>query len=264
MSRNKQEEKYHLERFAESFSEFPDGIRDYAETSADKPDLMVHALEGIIGIEHTRLFRIPDSTTNITMQEQEALQNRIVAKAHEAYQAAGGRAAYLCVYFDDRVPLRPNDVPTYSDKLTDAMRIVEAEIGSGIESDFLIENWKYNQRFPNGLPPGIRSLHFNYVSKPGFELWDVARSTAVPSLTQEQIQAKIDEKEKRLDEYRNRCNQVSRCYQVWLLIVFDSSAPSSHFDTPTEVLTTSYKSNFDRVFLMNLFSNSILPLSLIT
>jgi hypothetical protein len=197
------------------------------------------------------------------MQKQEALQNQIVAKAHEAYQATGSRAAYLCVYFDDRVPLRKAEVRIYSLKLAEAMRIVEAEIGSGIESDFLIENWKYNQRFPDGLPPGIHLLHFNYVSKPRFELWDVARSTAVRSLTQEQIQAKIGEKEKRLHEYRARCSQVSQYYQVWLLIVFDLSAPSSHFDLPTNVRMTSYKSNFDRVFLMNLFSNSILPLSLI-
>jgi hypothetical protein len=263
MSRNKKEEKYHLERFAESFSEFPNGIRDYAETSADKPDLMVHAPEGIIGIEHTRLFRIPDSPAEPIMQEQEALQNRIVTGAHEAYQAAGGRAAYLLVYFDERVPLRQAEVVMYSGKLTEAMRFLEIELGSESNSKFLIENWKYNQRFPNGLPPGIHSIHFNYVTKPGFELWGAARTAFIPSLTQERIQAKIGDKEKRLDDYRTRCNQLGRCYQVWLLIVCDLSAPSSHFDLPNDVRAVSYKSNFDRVFLMKLFSNSILPLSLI-
>lgn len=74
---------------------------------------------------------------------------------------------------------------------TGAMRFAETQ---GI--DGRIYAWKYNQRFPNGLPAGIHSLHYEYVSNPDFEHWDVARSTAVPSLTQEKIQARIDEKER--------------------------------------------------------------------
>jgi hypothetical protein len=252
---SKREERFHLRVFAKCYSEFPVGRCRYGRPP--DPDLVVHTEQGRIGIEHTRLFRIADQP-NKPMQRQEALQNRIVTNARDTYRAAGGRDAHLSVYFDDRVTLGKADVAMYSDKLADAMRVIEAELGSHIKADVPIQihNWEYNRRFPNGLPAGFQLLYFDYVSKPGFECWGVAHGTVVPLLRQDHIQAKIDNKEKRLAGYR------ANCQQVWLLIVADGSTPSTRFDFPADVRTIPYKSHFDRAFLMESFSNLIVNLSL--
>jgi hypothetical protein len=239
---SKRVEIFHLLQFVSSYTELPEGnfILD------DKPDLRLVTSSGVIGIEHTQILED-------RLKAQENLQDKAVALAKSLYNQSDGPMLWLDVVFDNHVALRSKAVEHIARALADAMLGIDRRLGPELIMNqwVNVESWQYNMQYPETLPPQISAVHFKYVDNPKSVLWAVSRSTMVPHLSADQIQATVDEKADKLTEYRTRCSEV------WLLIVADGGAPSSISDLPADNADHVYTSSFDRLFFFDDFSDTI-------
>ncbi|HEX8237598.1 MAG TPA: hypothetical protein VF600_16695 [Abditibacteriaceae bacterium] len=239
---SKRVEIFHLLRFVNSYAELPEGdfILD------DKPDLGLVTSSGVLGIEHTQILEDK-------LKAQENLQDKVVALAKNLYDQSNGPMLWLDIVFDNHVALQRKAVEHTALALADSMLGIEQPLGAEriVNQWVYVENWQYNLRYPNTLPPPIAAVHFKYVDNPRNVLWAVSRSSVVPHLSADQIQAKVDEKADKLSEYQTKCSEV------WLLIVADGGAPSSISDLPTDTAGHVYTSSFDRLFFFDNFSDTI-------
>jgi hypothetical protein len=86
-------------------------------------------------------------------------------------------------------------------------------------------------------------------------VWGPNYGYAVPGVSIDLIEERLRDKESRLDEYRRRCDEV------WLLIVTDTGTRASHFDVPGSVVSATYSTGFERLYLLIIFHHSLLRLS---
>lgn len=234
----------HLTRFKEHCPDFPKGELEYG----DDPDLIVHTPDGLLGIEHTRIFR-PDRTDQIVPQEQESLEERIVNLARERYESRGGPPVTVTPYFNPHIRLGKKDVDPIAERLCDIVcRYLPATDGQVI-----LETYHLGLQV---LPTEIWAVIINRY--PGFKemFWGAARSGVVPDLEPDYLDEIIRNKETRRQKY------LKRCSHIWLLIVEDGSAPSSYFTITDSAISRTYKSGFDRVFLFNNFDCKVIELKL--
>jgi hypothetical protein len=245
-------ERFHLDTFLRLMPTIGNGHREYG----GKPDLLLHGNEHRLGVEHTRLFQ----PQHPPLQERESLENRLVAKAWKIYSSdATGFPLNLSVCFDERESLRKEDINPYATRLASTVRRLDKAIGDAdyLERFLVFETWRLNKEWPQALPEVIGELLYERVSKKEYELWSTPRSCMLPALSKTQIQARLDHKEKKLPWYRQTCDSV------WLLIVLDGGSPATYQSVDDGLFTLRYTSSFDRVFLMERFSEKLHELKLI-
>ena len=105
---------------------------------------------------------------------------------------------------------------------------------------------------PEGLyEQGVSSLsilrHRN-LTKP---FWSVSQSGFVPESTGTMVQAVVDRKNQNCGAYR------AKAKQLWLVIISGSKGLHSILDFDGDVLSTEYRSEFDRIFLFRTFGASV-------
>ena len=222
----------------------------------DVPDLIVHHNGKVVGIEHTRLYREdPTIPAGRQLRPQEKIHWRLVKRANEIFQQLSNRLLWLYVTFKEPLNYRQCDIEHEAIILA---RSVLAALSRSPASDtgesvVRMQSWQAEQ---HGLPfrAGVDAYDFTVVYKPGLELWAPVYGGAVPTLTPEQLEVVIGEKETRLDRYR------SRCATVWLLVVTDAGLPSSHFDITDALEHHVFRSSFDRIFLLTPFQRRLIEL----
>lgn len=230
LTQNEREQYSHILRFKESFSEFPAGILCFD----DNPDVLVKTSEGILGVEHTRLFWGD-------LKEQESLEQRIVDRAKEMYELSGGPPLYVNVSFDSNIKLGLKDI----DSIATSLHRIVCRYVPDVGGRFDLEGWRFVSR---GFSPSITMIFIDRPSNSCEMLWGVGRGGGVPDLALDSIMEKIQAKESRIVKY------LGKCSKIWLLIVEDGFAPSSYFVISDEVKRQIYKSKFDRIFLFRNFS----------
>jgi hypothetical protein len=205
----------------------------------DEPDLIVRTTNGLLGIEHTRVFRT-DHANGIVRQKQESLEQRIVDQAKNTYAYNAGPSLYVTLAFVSKIALAKNEVSTISAQVSN---IVSRHIPN--EGQHLVlDACKLPADY---LPRQISAIFIDRLKNQREMFWAVMRSDNIPNLSSAQVQEIIRNKDVHLQKYRARCSEV------WLLIVQDGFTPSSGFDIPEEVLGKAYKSGFERLFLFKSF-----------
>ena len=116
-----------------------------------------------------------------------------------------------------------------------------------------MQSWQA-QRFGLPFPKSLDAYVYNRVLTPGMALWAPGYSYMVPSLTVEEVEARIREKESHLPEYR------TRCHTIWLLMVTDAGTPSSHLDITDELEQHRFTTLFDRLLLLLPFPRQLIAL----
>lgn len=241
-------ETNHLNRLRSSYKFFPEG----KVTFGDKPDLLVHTSDGVVGIEHTQIFRMPDS--KVTMQAQEKHQDRIVTQAQQIFEERSKTLYSLTVGFDPDLVLRPSDEHKVAGHLADLVDDIERDFDIAVDQDVCIQGWVYQQNGLGKFPSGISELYVKRVDRPGYALWDAGHGGTVSELTAELIQERLNEKGMKLTEYRRRCDKV------WLLLVTDRNWTSSDFDLVDSAVTRIYHSSFDEIFYFDVFRGDVTKL----
>jgi hypothetical protein len=236
LSDNQKIQRCQLEKFKRCYSDFPEGRWEYPPPP--DPDLMVYTNGGVLGIEHTRIFRT-DHSNGIVRQEQESLEERIVNRAREIYEQYGGPPLHVAVSFNSNIRLGKKDVASISTFLAGIVARYIPDVGQQV----ILEASRF---IPRPFPREVDIIFIDRYGKSEM-FWTVYRGDTVPTLTTELIEDKIQNKEAKREKY------LSRCSKIWLLIVETGGAPSSHFDIPRAVVEKVYKSNFDRIFLLKDF-----------
>jgi hypothetical protein len=237
LTQNEREQYSHILRFTESFRDFPEGFLCFD----DNPDVLIRTSEGMLGVEHTRLYWG-------NLKEQESLEDRIVDRAKEMYKVSGGPPLRVNVLFDSNVRLSVKDIDSIAASLNRLVCRYVPDVGEGFE----LEGWRFVSR---GFSPSLMMLFIDRPDKTSEMLWGVGRGGVVPDLPSDSIRKSILDKESKIARYLDKCSRV------WLLIVEDGFAPSSYFDISEEVKKETYKSKFDRIFLFRNFCREVIELN---
>jgi len=236
LTQNEREQYSHIMRFRESFSDFPEGLLCFD----DNPDVLVKTSDRMLGIEHTRLYWG-------NLKEQESLEQRIVDRAREMYEASGGPPLAVNVLFDPKVRLGVREI----DSIAASLNRLVCRYVPNVGGRFDLEGWRFASR---ELSRAFRRIFIDRPSDPCEILWGVGRGGAVPHLSPDSLRESIQGKESKVGRYFEKCSKI------WLLIVEDGFAPSSYFVISDEVEKEIYKSKFDRIFLFRNFSREVIEL----
>jgi hypothetical protein len=238
------------------FLELFGGIDESSCEFTDVPDLFFHYNGKGVGIEHTRLYRedlaIPSGRQ---LRPQEKIHWRLVERAHEIFQQLSNRRLWLYVTFKEPFNSRGRDIEHEATVLAQSVlavlsRCLASDTGHSV---IRVHSWQAQQL---GLPfsAGVDAYDFTVVCESGLELWAPAYGYMVPTLTAQQLEPVIREKETHLVRYR------SRCATVWLLMVTDAGLPSSHFDITDALERRVFTSAFGRIFLLTPFQRRLIEL----
>ena len=238
----KEKEKILLQRFRESFPEFPSGEIEATEN----PDFLIHAGTGKVGIEVTLLHR--NTTGNKSpLQEQESLRRLIADKARQLYESQGGPHIHVNVHFNGQNRLRRRDLKSAAKELASLILKNIPEQGKSVSLQETEDNW---QQWPGTLVR-VSIARFAVLTKTTCCPTDAG---FVPKVEPSLVQSVIDRKNPRCSAYR------SCCAELWLLVVADGFALSSVFIVDPEIRTHAFVASFDRVFLFQNFEKKVFEL----
>lgn len=235
-------ERAHLKLFLDIYAPEVDQSQC---TFSDSPDLLVQA-EKIIGIEHTRFYREEDAlATGEQLRPQEKLHFELVTLAHQLFRQQSDILLYLTVLFDSEYKYNRRSIAAAARTLAELIHLFLEQNQLIIESGKFVsfDHWDArNYGLP--WPKGVMSCMLSKVEKPKYEFWSPGYAYMVPELQIHHIASIIASKEKRLSEYRARCDEI------WLLIVTDIGMPSSHVDVAKVVQNKMWNTRFDKVFVL--------------
>ncbi len=227
-NRQKQHERFFLERFIDAAM-----LQAEIVEEREAPDFIVRVACGLIGIEVTGLFISHDPSSN-SMQAQESISTRIVSAAQRLYETSGAAPAHVTVCFDPSCDLRNLNRDQTAHEL--------ASFVQGLNlAEWQHVDWR-PEELDGPLPYEVSFVHA--LGVPSFEMahWGVARTGWVAPLDVTPLQARIDEKSKRLPAYQHEVSEN------WLLIVADATKPSQLIEAKDNFDPRRVSSPFARTF----------------
>jgi hypothetical protein len=238
------------------FLELFSGIDESSCEFTDVPDLLVHHNGKVVGIEHTRLYRedlaIPSGRQ---LRPQEKIHWRLVERANGIFQQLSNRHLWLYVTFKEPFNYWERDIEHEATLLAQSVLAALSRFPASDPGHSVVRmhSWQA-QQLGLPFPAGVDAYDFTAVCESGLEFWAPAYGYTVPTLTAQQLEPVIREKETCLVRYR------SRCATVWLLVVTDAGLPSSHFDITDALGRHVFTSAFDRIFLLTPFQRRLIEL----
>jgi hypothetical protein len=226
----KSRELNHLQHFKDVCSFFPDGEIEKTEM----PDFIVHAENKTLGVELTEVFQ-PGPSHGESLQAQDSLAIRIVEKAKNLYTQSHGQPLHVQILFHPRVKMSKQGISAIAEKVS---RLIEGTQGEAGSSVTLRRTRETLDRFPRE----VALIHIYQHPNGKLNHWRCSSAGSVPEITKEHLQAVIDKKERKLDNYTS-------CSEVWLLFVADDLRIPSTVDLAQSAVTNHYATRFDRVFL---------------
>ncbi len=224
----KAEERHFLESFAAAAA-----IALQVLEEREAPDFIVQVDGRQIGVEITKLF-IEQRNGKSTMQAQESIANRIVGRAQRLYEVSGSPPANITVCFGPGQDLSKLNRDSASQAL------------AAFVSSLALASWqKFDWRpdfVSNVLPAEISFIHALGVPQREMMHWSVARAGWVAPLQTEALQARVDEKVKRLPTY------TTSITENWLIIVANAMNPSQLIEARKDFQPASITSPFARTY----------------
>lgn len=227
-NRQKQHERFLLERFIDVAM-----LQAEIVEEREAPDFIVRVERGLIGIEVTEFFISHDPSRN-SMQAQESISTRILSTAQRLYEASGGAPAHVTVCFGPGRDLRNLNRDQTAYELASFIQKLNLAEGQHVD-------WR-PEELDGPLPYEVSFVHA--LGVPSFEMahWGVARAGWVAPLEVTPLQARIDEKSKRLPTYQSTISEN------WLLIVADATKPSQLIEIKDDFEPQRVSSPFARTF----------------
>jgi hypothetical protein len=229
-SMEKTRELLHLLHFKEACPFFPEGEIEKTEM----PDFIVHAQGRTLGIEHTEAFQ-PGPPHGESFQAQDSLAQRVVDEAEYRYRQRHSQPLLVQILFKPRAGMSKQRIPTVAEMLVRLIEATHVESGTPV-------TLRRTQETLGCFPREVALIHL--YSHPGGRqnLWRCSSAGFIPQLVPEDLQAIVDRKE------RKRQNYAAKCPEVWLLIAADDVRIPSTVDLKESALDHRYDTGFDRVF----------------
>jgi len=231
----KEIEAYYLKRFSQSIESFPKGNIIPSES----PDFILDTGEYKIGIEITRIYKSANFRgTNPQVQENE--QNLLRAECKKIYDEMGLPNVEVHILFNSFTSFNKKNRREYANKI---VQLVSMNLPPSRGVHRIVNDYKNVNTFPFEID-SITIYRFGYNKS----FWGESGVGFVQQHFINELQEVIDKKNILVSSYTN-C-----CAYYWLLVVIEGLRDSSFFDPSAETLNHSYKSNFNKVFLYNGFS----------
>jgi hypothetical protein len=232
---NKNIEKLHFAYFKECCNDLPLGIvDDYGEN----PDFLIKHDSGVLGIEHTQLFKITKHPN--APQALESFRKQIIETAKKCCEKnIPPLLVRVWFYFNQKVPKnRKQEIKRISEALVGFVNKWHQENPSKF-----FEYFSYPSELPAITQIGI--VH-SWNGKTGlpYHHWIMEGPAVVGNFSTEKVQSCINEKNDRYEEYLKRCDEC------WLLIVIDIFKDSQSFEMPARI-DHRFESKFERVFYLD-------------
>lgn len=241
VSVKKQYERFLLEQFL-AVSQISARVDD---DTGEAPDFIIRINGQQVGVEVSELFTAQIGR-RYSLQEHEALAQRILAHANQLYRGSGAQHAHVSVHFSTSSDLRTLDRDQTASQLSDFVQSQMLSPGQ------LVQWWPDYVMRP--LPEAITFVNMLGVPETGMAHWSAPSAGWVAPLTQETLQARVDEKAALLAKY------TLRVATNWLLLVSDGDKPSQFFDQPTPEVASAVLSPFERTFYFGRFRRTIIEL----
>jgi hypothetical protein len=237
--RKKLAEANRLLLFGMHHENFPDG----EILAGENPDFTITQPHRKFGIELRDIY--VDLPGRAPMQWQERLKDRIVERARELYANAGGPPVRVIFSFAN-TDYRESEIEGLAQDLS---KCVPLSLASSTE-DTILGHREGGNCWLSGLMSIVgRAPQWWERDDPP---WNASHGGTVYA-SKDFLQAAIDRKESRLNDYRK-----SACDEFWLLLVVPGFAASSSLRPPDA--SYSFKSSFDRVFWFQLQDMEIVEL----
>ena len=207
----------------------------------DKPDALIDRGNHLLGIEHTRIFG--EKRPGYDLRSFEHITNQIVSRAQNIFESTREEHLWVEVYFDTEQQLSKADHVAVPQELAE----IVAQFVPPVGSDHRLDAWRFRAKGRN-FPHAVKSIWINHRPEWGSPAWNVPRSTIVPELSVDTVQQHISGKEEKISVYRQRCSRI------WLLLVVEGFAPSSHWGIDRFPFEHAFEFSFDKVFLYHQFA----------
>ena len=244
ISDQKEKEYAHLLEFKESIPDFPMG---QISLHVEHPDFLIQSATKTIGIEHTEVYHKPRKDGS-SLQATETYVHQILRRAKEIHENIGGKPALVSLNLSSRARLNKAKVEPLATTLAD---IVQARMPPNQESTEIKQTWNDKSVLPREFS-FVNIFRNDSLKDP---VWGPVMASAIPDITSDFVQARIDQKNDRISKYRAQCDEV------WLLIVVYGFLPSTWFNVSGEALKQTYQSSFDRTYLFDFQQRRAIQLS---
>lgn len=238
----KEDEAFYLQRFQALLPSFPEGrIEPFEE-----PDFLVFRSDSILGIELTELHRKTPVGAS-PQQAREAMRQRVIERAQEIYLAANHPVARVTVFIHEGTHVGRHEVEPLANQICDlAVRNLPERNSSGEE----FYEWTNRAYFPE-IIDNIRVHRLDAITETNFIC---PGATWVASLSRTDIERALEAKEPKYSAYRKSCNEA------WLVINADVRSMSTWFQFDSAPLSETFKSSFDKVFVLRHFGGKLYEL----
>ena len=238
---NKARERHFVELFKSAYANFPAG-EIHADEKQERPDVILVTPQGKIGIEITSLH---DSK----LKRMESECEKAVLAAQKIYEKQNLPNLHVSVHIGGENSFNRATRNKFAAAIAG---LVAANIPLPGKYSEVENSWNDPEQFPYA----INSIHIFRYSWPDKNLWAAPSAGFYREHFVEELQQVISEKDSKLSGYSEDCKEQ------WLLVVAENSNPSTFYDPSEATVNHSYKSAFDKVFVMELFKVKLFELKL--
>jgi len=209
-------------------------LQELKPIDCEEPDFLCDVGGSRIGIEETRFFFPSDS--NPPPQAAETKRIGLANELREEHLKANIKPVHVSVIlFRDDALFKANQRAALKKELLAFVSQHIPLLGSAVEFDL------------DSLPESLLEKGVDMITIINAELtipyWNLSYASTIPESNSSIIQGIIDKKNKLIPEYRKKADKL------WLLILSGPDGLHSTVNFDKDVLTHSYCSEFDRLFL---------------
>lgn len=216
------------------------------------PDFLVSFPTKTLGIELTGFYLDATPFAGSLVRELHSLRQKVMELALRLWESRQDSIVQVNLTWDDHRTLLKSEAGALAEKLVDLVASQLPEMDSNRYITYPDPAWKK-------LPEHAVAIS---ISRPHWldrSIWSFSQGGVVPQLRDAfgQLQKILDAKESKVTGYRKHCAEV------WLLIVADfTTIQSCLVIDEDEVASQDLISSFDAAYVLSVYSNRVIELSL--
>jgi hypothetical protein len=214
----------------------------------DCPDILARTGDHRVGIEITRYYRRDEKTRGSQEKLREREEDAVIEMARCRYEASGNPTVRVSVFWGTHEPRRANRV-ALAHSLADVICQHVPQLGHRVRLQW--------GTLPSPLDLALHCVSIDRLINYKHNYWNAVRAAFVLGVEPTDIQRIIDDKERRIDRYRDNCDEI------WLLIASEGRDPSSWCDVTDDLRITPYTARFNRAFFLSDLPRQAIELRLI-